>query len=133
MKKLAILILMLLSMTSYAQRYETLSNSPYTQWGHSWNAFISYPPDYKDSVNKTYPVIIYYHGAGEGGTDVNKLINAYLPGRIKNGWDAQGKTPDGKTQYFIVIAAQDPGSVTPWPASFDWWITNLQKTKKAKS
>ncbi|PUZ25006.1 hypothetical protein DCC81_11880 [Chitinophaga parva] len=90
------------------------------------NTVVFTPKEYKDSVTKYYPTIIYFHGTGEAGTDVNKLTSNYLLGRIKSGWEPQATNPvTGKLEKFIVIAVQDAGGWSPYPAAmrYAWKYT----------
>ena len=63
------------------------------------------PASYNNSPNKLWPLIIFLHGVGEIGTDINRVKNHGLPKEL-----AQGKNLD-----FIVISPQcNSGS---------WWST----------
>jgi len=48
------------------------------------NAVIYYPPNY--SKTKKYPLVIFTHGIGEAGTNVNELYRTGLPRVLKNGY-----------------------------------------------
>lgn len=79
-----------------------------------WNAVVHLPASYATGT-KTYPTIVFFPGAGEIGTDVNKLRangpNAY----IDKGWDGT-VTVDGKKVEFIVVSIQ-PVDAYPRPAA----------------
>ncbi len=84
------------------------------------------PVGYNDSVRKKWPTIIFYHGAGEKGTDITRVTSTYLFKRIQSGWEPQAVNPiTGQLEKFIVIAAQDRYG-TPWPDNFrkvfDWLV-----------
>lgn len=96
----------------------TTLKAPITEWGHTMNMFVSVPSDYDQNPNKLYPVILFFHGKGEAGTDINRVLGAYLPKRIKNGWEPQGTNPKGEVEKFIVIGGQDQ-YWSPWPTTFD--------------
>jgi poly(3-hydroxybutyrate) depolymerase len=70
------------------------------------NAVIYLPAHY--STDKQYPLVIYSHGIGEAGTDINKLYTTGLPKVLKEGY---------KPSFdFIMVAPQSPTySVSP-----DW-------------
>ena len=49
------------------------------------NAVIYTPQNYSPSTKK-YPLVIFSHGTGEAGTDINLLYNTGLPYVLKNGY-----------------------------------------------
>ncbi|GAC1705699.1 MAG: hypothetical protein NVS9B7_12130 [Flavisolibacter sp.] len=67
------------------------------------------PSDYNSS-STSYPLIIFLHGIGEGGSGIsglNNLIATGLPYIIAKGWDPQAINPvDGKNYQFIVVSPQ---------------------------
>ncbi len=80
---------------------------PTTKSGGYSNALLWLPDDY-DTTTKNYPLIIYLHGNGEAGTDINKLLNTGLPQRISKGFKPEAFTPGGKLRKFIVVSPQAP-------------------------
>src|SRR5947209_19821125 len=63
----------------------------YTPWGAKTYGLTYLPSDYYSS-NQNYPLIIFLHGTGEGGTGVGglwHLVSTGLPQIIANGWDPQ--------------------------------------------
>lgn len=114
----------------FAQGYELIKipTDPY----HGVYTMIATPAEYKDSLDKTYPTIIYFHGGGAKGTDGTKLFIEAIPQRIKNGWQPQAINPlTGKLEYFIVIAAQDQWG-TPWPSTMTPVMKYLKEVKKLR-
>lgn len=73
------------------------------------------PSDYSDPANssKTYPIIIFLHGAGESsGTRNNALLKSTsLPEIITtDGWEGISQDPvSGQYHQFLVFAPQAPG------------------------
>jgi len=63
---------------------------------------IYFPSDYNKSKDE-YPLVIFLHGAGERGEDLNKVEIHGIPKLIKN----------GKEFPFITVAPQCP--------AFQWW------------
>ena len=63
---------------------------------------LSLPPTYNDSTDKKWPLILFLHGSGERGSDVNK-VKAHGPPKIID-HDANS---DVATQ-FIVVSPQCP-------------------------
>ena len=50
------------------------------------------------STSKSYPLVLFFHGMGEAGTDVNKMYNTGLPQVLKSGY---------KPSFdFIMVAVQ---------------------------
>lgn len=76
-----------------------------------WNAYVHLPDEYNDSVSKRYPVIIFFPGIGELGTNPSKLL---VNGPSK--FIAEGQkmefTVNGKIEKPIVISLQPKD---PWP------------------
>ncbi len=67
------------------------------------------------STTRTYPLIIFLHGAGENGTTVASLSRLYtasprsVSGRIADGWNAVAVNPrTGVQDSFIVVSPQAP-------------------------
>src|SRR5215210_5410131 len=52
--------------------------------GISVKGWLYLPADY-NNTSKSYPVVLFYHGAGEAGTDPFWLFNAGIPNLILNG------------------------------------------------
>lgn len=94
----------------------TTLKAPYTQWGHTMPSFFTTPSDYSQNPNKLYPVILFFHGKGEAGTDINRVLSNYLPKRAAAG-DIVGTSPQGVQEKFIVIGGQD-GYWSPYPPTF---------------
>lgn len=65
-----------------------------------WNAYVHLPDDY-DRTTKNYPTIIFTTGAGEVGTDPQKLLQNGPNAYIEQGWNG-----DAMGVKFIVIGLQ---------------------------
>lgn len=79
----------------------------------TWNAYVKLPPTYyTDAPSTTYPLIVFFPGLGEVGSNSNLLLN-YGPSRyINNGsWDGGINTGSGN-EYPIIISMQP---ATAWP------------------
>jgi len=71
------------------------------------------PGDYNTST-KEYPLIIWLHGLGEVGTDIEKIRNFGISKHIENGHDMTFQAGGTGTEYtFIVLSPQQP-SGTSW-------------------
>lgn len=87
---------------------QRVENFPMTA---SWDlapALVWVPTTYDtDSTSTTYPLIFFFHGVGEAGTDLTKLINTGLPQIIANGDNVEEVDPvTGKLNKFIVVSPQ---------------------------
>lgn len=78
------------------------------------NALLYLPEDYYNS-DKLYPVIMFCHGLGEKGTNVEVVRKQGLPKVIDQKGGVYGKDKDGNKVYFIVISVQN-GSWSPTPS-----------------
>ncbi|WP_440134855.1 PKD domain-containing protein, partial [Chitinophaga sancti] len=74
--------------------------------GQTTGAWLHLPDDY-NSTSTTYPLLIFLHGVGEGGTDVNAVLAHGVPKMIANGAKMQ-YTVNGKLFKFIVVSPQIP-------------------------
>src|SRR6478736_645128 len=75
-----------------------------TTASHPQNTLIYLPAGY--SKEKTYPLVVYLHGNGQAGTDINKLYATGLPKVLHDGY----KPPFD----FIMLAPQsDRYGVSP--------------------
>ena len=76
-----------------------------------WNAYVHLPDEYNDSVSKRYPVIIFFPGIGEFGTNPSKLLVNGPSKFISDGHNMQFIV-NGKLEKPIVISLQPRD---PWP------------------
>lgn len=83
--------------------------------GSSQYALVSLPDNYDKETDK-YPLLLFFHGAGELGktiTDLSKLNNQGLPNLISKGLKVQAVNPIDKKNYkFIVVSPQHHGWTT---------------------
>jgi predicted peptidase len=70
------------------------------------NYLLYLPEDYGKDPNKRWPLVIFLHGAGERGDDINRVKTSPLPKMVE----------EGKKFPFILISPQCPG---------DSWRTQL--------
>lgn len=76
---------------------------------------LTWLPENYDNTTRRYPLIIFLHGSGEGGTTVADLSRLYtasprsIAGRIADGWNATAINPiTGQQDSFIVVSPQAP-------------------------
>ncbi|GAA3944684.1 T9SS type A sorting domain-containing protein [Chitinophaga oryziterrae] len=74
--------------------------------GVTTGAWLHLPDDYS-TTSTSYPLIIFLHGVGEGGTDLNVVLSHGLPKIIANGAKMQF-TVGGKLFKFITVSPQIP-------------------------
>lgn len=103
--------------TAQIETYKVVTN-PWNNIG-DMNVAIYKPAGYADSPLKVWPVIEFYHGEGDQGTDVGRILNNYIFKLIKEGKPPQAINPiTGALERFIVIEAQDRTGGTVWPENF---------------
>lgn len=72
-----------------------------------------------DASSTRYPLLIFFHGALEAGTDLNAM---YVHGplkHVKNGSFPASFTVNNKTYKFIIIAPQFTATDSPYPDEVD--------------
>jgi len=76
-----------------------------------WNAYVHLPDDYNSNPTAKYPLIVFWPGVGEVGTDASKLLVNGPSRFISQGWNGQ-VTVGGKVEKPIIISLQP---ATAWP------------------
>ena len=110
-----------------AQGPQQLVTVPYNTWSSAKvKGWLYLPEDYTTGT-KNYPLVIFYHGLGEAGTDPNKLLTNGIPKLIAAGMRPDNITNpvDGKKYSFIVLSVQH-WSWSPDPAWLPYqvkWMT----------
>ena len=99
---------------------QNVDRFPMDQWSDSTYGLTWLPSSYASSPGKRYPLIVFLHGAGEGGSGVSglsNLLNQGIPKMISNGWQAKAVNPkDGQTYEFIVVSPQHSSG---WSYNYD--------------
>jgi dienelactone hydrolase len=124
MKQALILGLMLLTFSSKAQNPQIPVTVPYDSWaGAEVPGWLYLPADYATSTKK-YPVVFFYHGLGEAGTDRNMLLSQGLPKLIAEGMRPDNITnpADGQQYSFIVLSVQH----WSWSPNASWLPKQLE-------
>jgi hypothetical protein len=100
---------------------QTAEQFPVNPWGGTTYALTWLPQTY-NTTSRTYPLIIFLHGAGEAGTGIanlSKVINTGLPNRIANGFNAVAVNPKTGIQDSFIV-------VSPQAASWSYSYTELK-------
>lgn len=106
MKTTFYLLLALVAVFSAMKAKAQSSNSPVTTATLDWKStrkgelkYLLYlPPDYSESSDKKWPLMLFLHGAGERGTDVNRVTIHGPMSLVKQGTNFP----------FIIVAPQCP-------------------------
>ncbi|WP_212004141.1 PKD domain-containing protein [Chitinophaga sp. HK235] len=106
-------LFILIPFVCWAQGDQTAIKVKVTPSGMTTNAWLHLPDDYS-TTNTNYPLIIFLHGLGEGGTDINAVLGQGLPKAIANG-AKMNFTVGGKSYKFIVVSPQIEGG---WAKDF---------------
>ena len=120
MKKIIILfsVLGLIVMSGYGQQESTLPAKPQSspQSAHTMNQevtlqldYLLYLPENYETSKEKWPLLVFLHGLGERGRDINKVKATGLPELIEQ----------GKQVPFIVVSPQCPGT--------SWWPYETSK------
>lgn len=87
------------------------------------------PPTYPNTI-RTYPLIIFCHGWGDGGTTANDLSNllkpGFIPTQIANGWNGQAfNLTKNLPDTFIVISPQGPSYPYVYGNGLKWIVLDI--------
>jgi dienelactone hydrolase len=108
MKTTLLSSILLFTFLAKAQGPQQLVDVPYDYWpGATVKGWLYLPADYATSTKK-YPVVFFYHGVGEAGTNPYTLLNQGIPNLIANGMRPDNITnpKDGQKYSFIVVSVQ---------------------------
>ena len=120
-----LLVLLCCTLFSFGQSMigrQIVDQYPVDAWGDNTYGLTWLPQSYNSSSSTRYPLIIFLHGSGEGGSSVSSLnvlvqqSPPALPEYIAKGFNATARNPrDGKTYEFIVCSPQAPS----WSYSYN--------------
>lgn len=96
---------------------------------NSWNAIIHLPDNYFSSSD-SFPMIVFFPGLGEVGTDISDLRANGVHKYIEDGSWNGNVTVDAQTVKFIVVSIQPPTSY-PNTSTIDTRIQTLLSTYRA--
>ena len=109
MKKM--LLILLVPVICYGQGDQTIINVPINATGSTFQAILHLPNDY-GTTTTAYPLLIFFHGLGEGGPNPASIYTSSTAGGPAY-FIAQGVFPtsfvnpkDGKSYKYIVVSPQ---------------------------
>ncbi|WP_177224154.1 PKD domain-containing protein [Thermoflavifilum thermophilum] len=109
--KMLIAVMLFQPFISLAQGDQSAIQVPINQYGSTEGALLHLPDDYA-STTYTYPLLVFFHGTGESGTDLSKIYNSSGAGGpayfiAHNQWPSYFINPkDGRSYKFIVVSPQ---------------------------
>ncbi|PJJ76579.1 putative secreted protein (Por secretion system target) [Thermoflavifilum aggregans] len=117
--KMLTAVMLCLPFISLAQGDQSAIQVPINQYGSTEGALLHLPDDYA-STSHTYPLLVFFHGSGESGTDLSKIYNSTGAGGpayfiAHNQWPSYFINPkDGMPYKFIVVSPQ----ASSWSTDF---------------
>jgi predicted peptidase len=126
MKKFVCFLIVFQYLFSYGQGPQKLVIVPIGP-GSNVKGWLYLPADY-NNTSKKYPVLFFYHGQGEAGTDPYLLLKQGIPQLIGNGMRPDGilNPSDGQKYSFIVLSVQH----WSWSPNPEWLPTQLDWLKQ---
>lgn len=132
MKQVTTIAALFFSILAYSQGDQTIINVPISSTTTE-KAILHLPDDY--SVTTTnYPVMVFLHGAGEGGTNPASIYGSAAAGGpayfiAQKTFPASFINPiDGKAYKFIVVSPQSTNGWSTTAGQLDTVLTYLLKT-----
>lgn len=78
------------------------------QYNALYNAWLHLPADYANTATR-YPLLLFFHGSGEAGTNLNTVLTHGVPYWISQGNNMEFTNPaDGQVYKFICVSIQHP-------------------------
>ncbi len=112
MKNLLLTVILLAPILGYGQGDQTIINVPINAGGTSTFQAILHLPDDYGTTTTAYPIMLFFHGLGEGGANPASIYTSPTAGGPAY-FIAQGTFPssfvnpkDGKSYKFIVVSPQ---------------------------
>lgn len=128
-----LLLVFFLPVFCFAQGDQTIINVPIDGSGTTEQAILHLPDDYATSTTK-YPLLVFLHGTGEGGTNPATIYTSSSAGGpayiIAQGqWPSSFVNPADKQSYkFIVVSPQSTNGWSTYAGQLDFVLTYLFNT-----
>lgn len=132
MKRLSIFALLLPGLLSFGQGDQTIINVPISV-STTEKAILHLPDDYA-TTTINYPVMVFLHGAGEGGTNPASIYGSASAGGpayfiAQKTFPASFANPaDGKSYKYIIVSPQSTNGWSTTAGQLDTVLTYLLKT-----
>ena len=97
-------IFLILSVTSCSAQQQLIEGEEYTTVSETLRYYLYYPEDYHDNEDTAFPLLLFLHGGGESGQNIEALKTNGPPKLLA----------EGKQFPFLVLAPQHP-----YPKK--WW------------
>src|SRR5205085_12588630 len=68
---------------------------------NGWNAYVHLPSSY-NSTSTTYPVIIFFPGIGEIGTNASSVISNGPGAYINQGWNGNVQVGTNNVEFIVI-------------------------------
>ena len=128
-----LLLIFLLPIYCYGQGDQTIIKVPLDNSGSTESAILHLPNDYSTTTTR-YPLMVFLHGTGEGGTNPAKIYTSSTAGGPAY-YIAQGTFPasfvnpvDGKSYKYIVVSPQSTNGWSTTAAQLQYVLTYLFNT-----
>lgn len=129
-----LLLILFFPALCFAQGDQTIINVPIDGSGTVEQAILHLPDDYKTATTTEYPLLVFLHGVGEGGSNPASIYTSSSAGGpayiIAQGqWPSSFVNPkDGKSYKFIVVSPQSTDGWSTTAAQLDYVLTYLFNT-----
>src|ERR1700761_8203623 len=131
-----LLLMLLFPVFCFAQGDQTIINVPIDEYGNTEQAILHLPNDYGQTTTK-YPLLVFLHGVGEGGTNPASIYTSSSAGGPAY-YIAQGQWPtsfvnpaDGQSYKYIVVSPQSTSGWSTSAAQLEVILTYLFNTYRA--
>ena len=101
---MASLLLAGLSLLACSAQSRLVTGTQQTEVRETLNYYLYYPPGYSESAAEPYPLLLFLHGGGESGQDLETLKTGGPPKMLAEGYEFP----------FLILAPQNPHAKQWW-------------------